>query len=375
MKVPGPGAPPNLLRLAAVVLGLAAMSETKAYAAHGAKQKLVPFSYPRRAEGPEDVRIKVHFCGICHSDVHQVGDEWGGSSYPMVPGHEVAGTVEAVGANVKRFRVGDRVGVGVFVDSCRKCGECHAGLEQFCAEGMTATYNDVHRDGRTPTYGGYSNEMVVNARYVLRLDPSLPLDRAAPLLCAGITTYSPLKHWGAGPGKKVGIVGLGGLGHMGVKLAVAMGAEVTVLSHSRGKEADAKRMGAKHFVATSEPAALKGLKNTFDLLLNTVSELTEIDALLGLLRLDGAMVMVGLPAKPVEVRVSSLTSWRRSLAGSHIGGIAETQEMLDFCAKHAILCDVERVLPSEINAAYARIRKSDVRYRFVVDAQALLNPA
>lgn len=347
------------------------MSQTNAYATHGAKDALVPFTYPLRAVGPSDVRIRVAFCGICHSDIHQARNEWGGAKYPMVPGHEIAGVVSEVGKDVKRYKVGARVGVGCFVDSCRRCENCTDGFEQFCDSGCTQTYNGVHRADKSPTYGGYSSEMVVDEHYVLRIDDALPLDAAAPLLCAGITTYSPLKHWQCGPKKRVAVVGLGGLGHVGVKIAAAMGAEVTVISHSDKKRADAARLGAKHFINTQEKDALTNAKKRFDIILNTVSEGTDWNALLGSLRRDGAMVMVGLPSTPVPVHAGSLISQRRRLTGSNIGGIAETQEMLDFCAQHGITCDIETIEPKQINDAFERVVRSDVRYRFVINAQQL----
>lgn len=344
---------------------------TKGYAAPAAKAPLAPFNFERREPGPHDVVIAVKFCGICHSDIHQVRDEWGGSAFPMVPGHEIAGIVERVGSAVTKHRVGDRVGVGCFVDSCGECSSCKRGLEQFCLKGAAFTYNSTEMDRKTPTYGGYSERIVVNERYVLRIPESLPLDAAAPLLCAGITLYSPLRHWKAGPGKKIAIVGLGGLGHMGVKLAHAMGAEVTVLSQSLRKEADGKRLGADHFYATLDPKTFEKLAGTFDLIVNTVSSKMNWNALLSLLAVDGTMVVVGIPEEETPLDAGSLVGGRKSLAGSMIGGIAETQEMLDFCGTHGITADIEITPIQKVNEAYDRVVNSDVRYRFVIDMATL----
>lgn len=346
---------------------------TKGYAALGAKSALKPFSFERRDPKDFDVVIDIKYCGICHSDIHQARDEWGGSIFPMVPGHEIAGMVTAVGPKVTKYKVGDKVGVGCFVDSCRRCKQCERGLEQYCAEGMTSTYNAMERDGKTPTQGGYSNRIVVDEFYVLKIPTNLPLDAAAPLLCAGITLYSPLKHWNAGPGKKVAILGLGGLGHMGVKIARALGAEVTVLSHSTKKADDAKKMGAHHFYATSNPDTFTKLKGSFDLIINTVSAEIDWNQYLNLLQLDGSMVVVGVPEKPTPVNSFALIGGRRSLGGSLIGGIKETQEMLDFCGKHNITCDIELIDIQNVNEAYERVVKSDVRYRFVIDMKSLEN--
>ncbi|MDR3451065.1 MAG: NAD(P)-dependent alcohol dehydrogenase [Alphaproteobacteria bacterium] len=344
------------------------MLDAIGYAALKAKAPLAPFSFERRDPREHDVVIDIKFAGICHSDIHQARDEWGGSQFPMVPGHEIAGIVSKIGSKVTKYKVGDKVGVGCFVDSCRKCTYCNDGLQQFCVEGMTGTYNSVERDGKTPTQGGYSNVIVVDENYVLRMPDNLPLDAAAPLLCAGITLYSPLKHWKAGPGKKVAILGMGGLGHMGVKLAHALGADVTVLSHSHKKEADAKRMGADHFYATADEGTFQKLANTFDLIICTVSQDIDWNQYLTLVKVDGSMVLVGVPEKPVPVGAFSMIMGRRSLAGSLIGGIPETQEMLDFCGKHNIVCDIEKISADKINEAYERVVKSDVRYRFVIDA-------
>lgn len=341
------------------------------YAAKQAKDHLTSYSFERREPRDHDVVIDIQYCGICHSDIHQVSDEWGGSTFPMVPGHEIAGIVSQVGTKASRYKVGDRVGVGCFVDSCRKCSPCRRGLEQYCVEGCTLTYNGVERDGKTPTQGGYSNKIVVDENYVLRIPDNLPLDSAAPLMCAGITLYSPLMHWKAGPGKKVAIIGFGGLGHMGVKIAHALNAEVTVLSHSLKKQEDAKRMGADHFYATSDPKTFEKLKGYFDLIVNTVSVELDLSKYTNLLALDGTMVIVGLPEKEMSIGAFSLISARRSLAGSVIGGIPETQEMLHFCNKHNISCDIELIPIQKVNEAYQRVVNSDVRYRFVIDTKSL----
>jgi len=347
------------------------MSKAKGYAAKSAKSPLEPFSFDRRDPKPNDVVIDIKFCGICHSDIHQVRDEWGGSEFPMVPGHEIAGVVSRVGSKVTKFKVGDPVGVGCIVDSCRHCSHCERDLEQYCKEGMTGTYNSKERDGSAATQGGYSDHVVVDENYVLRIPKNLPLDAAAPLLCAGITLYSPLMHWKAGPGKKVAILGLGGLGHMGVKIAHALGAEVTVLSQSNKKKEDAKRLGADHFYAMSDPSSFEKLAGAFDLIINTVSADIDWNQYLSLLKLDGSMVVVGVPEKPNLVGSFSLIMGRHSLAGSGIGGIKETQEMLDFCSKHGITSDIEVIPMKKVNEAYERVLKSDVRYRFVIDMATL----
>jgi alcohol dehydrogenase (NADP+) len=349
---------------------------TKGYAANAARKPLEPFSFERREPREHDVLIDIKYCGICHSDIHQARDEWSEyqeeAIFPMVPGHEIAGIVAKVGSKVTKYKPGDHVGVGCFVDSCRKCEECTRNLEQYCSVQTSWTYNGREQDG-TPTYGGYSDKIVVDENYVLRIPDNLPLDGAAPLLCAGITLYSPLKHWNAGPGKKVAIVGLGGLGHMGVKLAHALGAEVTVLSRTLSKQADGKRLGADHFYATSDPETFTKLERYFDLIINTVSAGTDWDDLLGLLKVDGSMVLVGLPEKKVAMGAFPLTGGRRSLAGSSIGGIKETQEMLDFCAQHKLTSDIEKIPIQKVNEAYERVLRSDVRYRFVIDMASLKN--
>jgi alcohol dehydrogenase (NADP+) len=306
------------------------MIPVSGYAAQQAKGPLTPYSFERRDPRDYDVVIDIQYCGICHSDIHQVRNEWGGSTFPMVPGHEITGIVSGVGSKVTRYKVGNRVGIGCFVDSCRKCEACRRGLEQYCIEGPTLTYNAIEKDGKTPTQGGYSEKIIVDEHYVLSIPDNLPSDRTAPLLCAGITMYSPLVHWKVGPGKKVGIIGLGGLRHMGVKIAHALDAEVTVLSHSLRKQEDGKRMGADNFYATSDPETFKRLKGYFDLIINTLSIEIDWDQYLDLLTLDGTMVVMGIPEKKTPLGTATLISRRRSIAGSVIGGIKETQEMLDF---------------------------------------------
>jgi uncharacterized zinc-type alcohol dehydrogenase-like protein len=342
--------------------------KSRGYAALAAKSDLVSHEFDRRELGEHDVALDIAYAGICHSDIHQVAEEWGQAIFPMVPGHEIAGVVTAIGEKVSKFAVGDKIGVGVFVDSCRKCDSCLVGLQQYCVEGMTGTYNGYERDGVTVAMGGYSNNFVINEDYAVRIPANLPMDGVAPLLCAGITLYSPIKHWNVKPGMKVAVMGLGGLGHMGVKFAVAMGAEVTVLSHSPNKQADAIAMGAHHFVSTKDGANLTPLAKSFDLILNTVSAELVINDYLNLLKLDGTLVVIGLPGKPYEVHAGTLLNGRRSVAGSMIGGIPEMQEMLDFCSKHSIVSDVEVIKADYINEAYKRTVASDVKYRFVIDA-------
>jgi uncharacterized zinc-type alcohol dehydrogenase-like protein len=346
------------------------MPVAKGYAATDASKPLVPFTFERREPNADDVVIDIKFSGICHSDIHQARNEWGNSTYPMVPGHEIAGIVTAVGSKVTQFKVGDRVGVGCFVDSCVHCESRNVDLEQYMP-GVVPTYNGFEADGVTPTYGGYSNTITVKEGYVLSIPDNLPLDKAAPLLCAGITLYSPLVHWKAGPGKKVAIVGMGGLGHMGVKIGAALGAEITVLSQSLSKKDDGIAFGAKDYYATADKETFKKLAGTFDLIICTVG--TEIDwnAYLNLLKIDGALVLVGLPENPVPVHAFSLVMGRRSLAGSSIGSIKETQEMLDFCGKHNITPEIEIIDIQDVNEAYERVIKSDVRYRFVIDIASL----
>ena len=347
------------------------MIEVRAYAAQKAKADLAPWKFNRRDLGPNDVLVEIVYSGICHSDIHQVREEWGEAIFPMVPGHEIAGIVKEVGSSVTRFKPGMRAGVGVFIDSCRKCENCLAGENQYCLEGMTGTYNGYERDGKTVAQGGYASAIVVNEDYVLHLPENLEMAGIAPLLCAGITLYSPLKHWGAGPGKKVGIIGLGGLGHMGVKFAHAIGAEVTVLSHSANKEADAKKMGADHFILTQDEAVFEKYKNHFDLLINSVSAPMDLNKYANMLKLNGSLVMVGLSGEPYPIDAFTMLNQRRRIAGSMIGGMKQTQEMLDFAGKHNIVSDVEIIKADEINKAYDRVVNSDVKYRFVIDAKTI----
>ncbi len=347
------------------------MIATKAYAAQNATSPLGPFSLDRRTPGAHDVHIEILFCGVCHSDIHQVRNEWGGSRYPMVPGHEIVGRVVSVGSEVTKFAAGDIAGVGCFVDSCRTCASCQEGIEQYCENGMVGTYNGIERETKAPTYGGYSTQIVVDEKYTLKVSPSLPLEGVAPLLCAGITTYSPLRHVGVGKDHRVAVLGLGGLGHMAVKFAVSFGAEVTMLSSSPSKEKDAKSLGAHHFALTSDTAKMDSLKNHFDFILNTISAQHDYSTYLKLLRTNGTMIVVGVPPMPSQVPAFDLIAKRRSIMGSLIGGIKETQEMLDYCAAHNITSDVEVINIKDINTAYERMIKGDVRYRFVIDTSTL----
>jgi alcohol dehydrogenase (NADP+) len=347
------------------------MTKVPAYAAASATSPLGPHTVERREPGPHDVHIDILYCGICHSDIHQVRDEWGGSMFPMVPGHEIVGRVKAVGAHVKKFKVGDMAGVGCMVDSCRECDPCSHDLEQFCQKGAAFTYNGTEMDRKTPTYGGYSTQVVVDERFVLKVPEGLDPAGAAPLLCAGITTYSPLRQWNCKKGDKVGVVGLGGLGHMAVKLAASMGAEVTMLSTSKAKEADARKLGAHAFALTSDESTFEKLAGRFDLIINTISAPHDYNKYLGMLRPMGAMVVVGAPPAPTPVHAMSLIFGNKRLAGSLIGGIAETQEMLDYCGKHDIVSEVEVIPAAKINEAYERMLKGDVRYRFVIDCASL----
>lgn len=347
------------------------MTPVKGYAAKEVGADLVPFDFERREVGPHDVAIEILYCGVCHSDVHQVRDEWGGSMFPMVPGHEIVGRVTKVGEHVNAFKAGDLAGVGCMVDSCQKCSSCVEDQEQYCELGNAGTYNSTEMDRKTPTYGGYSKHIVVSENFVLHISDKLDLARVAPLLCAGITTYSPLRQWNIGQGHKVAVVGLGGLGHMAVKFAAAMGAEVTVLSTSPNKEADAKELGAHKFIVTKDPEALQGAQNYFDFIINTVSAPLDLNAYLALLRLDGTMVLLGVPPEAPAVHAFNLIAKRRRLAGSLIGGIKETQEMLDYCAEHNIMSDVEVIPMADINMAYDRMVKGDVHYRFVIDLATL----
>jgi alcohol dehydrogenase (NADP+) len=352
---------------AAATQGIAA----KGYATPGPEAKFEPFEFARRELGPKDILIDILYCGICHSDIHQARAEWEPmipSIYPMVPGHEIVGRVSRVGSDASKFGEGDIAGIGCFVDSCRECPGCTGGVEQYCIKGSAQTYNSTEMDRQTPTYGGYSSHYVIDEAYALKVKATDELAGVAPLLCAGITTYSPLKRWGAGPGKRVAVAGLGGLGHMGVKIAAAMGAEVTVLSTSPSKEQDAQKLGAHHFLNTKDPEAVAA-SGGFDLILDTISANHDYNAYLAMLGLNGVMVIVGVPSEPVPLNAFSLIGGNKVLAGSLIGGIPETQEMLDFCAEHNITADVEVISPDRIEEAYGRTVKSDVRYRFVIDMQ------
>ncbi len=345
------------------------MSEAKAYAVQSATSEVAPFKISRREPGENDIRIDITHCGICHTDIHQTRNEWGMSNYPMVPGHEIVGKVSQVGAKVKKFKVGDFAGVGCMVDACRKCAACKKGLEQHCEVHTSFTYNNTEQDNVTPTHGGYSSHIVVAEAFALKVAAGLPLERVAPLLCAGITTYSPLKRWDVKKGDRLGVLGLGGLGHMAVKIGAAMGAEVTVLSSSKSKEADAKRLGAHEFALTSAAGAT--LANRFDLIIDTVSADHDINAALSWVKTRGTVVLVGAPPKPMQVGAFSLVGGSKSLSGSVIGGIQETQDMLDFCAKHKVFSDVEVIPMKDINKAYERMMRNDVRYRFTVDMKTL----
>lgn len=347
------------------------MSNVKAYAAHSNSTPLVPFNIARREPKPHDVQIQILYCGVCHSDLHFARNDWGMTVYPVVPGHEIVGKVTAIGKNVTKFKVGDTAGIGCLVDSCRTCENCKDGLEQYCLEGGVFSYNGFERDGSGITYGGYSKSIVAHEDFVLHISPKLKLDAAAPLLCAGITTYSPLKHWNVRKGKKVGVLGLGGLGHMAVKFAAAMGAEVTMLSHSPSKEKDAKRLGASHFVLTSDPEQIKAVTGKFDFILDTVSAEHDYNFYLSLLKTNGVMVCVGVPPNPAQIPAMNLIFGRKSFAGSLIGGLPETQEMLDFCAEHNIVSDIEIIRMDQINDACERMLKGDVKYRFVIDMSTL----
>lgn len=347
------------------------MPTTKAYAAQNATAPLAPWSIERRDPKPHDVQLEILYCGVCHSDLHTIRNEWGGTIYPAIPGHEIVGRVTKVGDHVTKFKVGDLAGIGCLVDSCRECDNCKDGLEQYCSNGMVGTYNGQEKDGSGNTYGGYSKGILAHEDFVLRISDKLPLEAVAPLLCAGITTYSPLRHWKVGKGQKVGVLGLGGLGHMGVKLAVSFGADVTMLSHSPSKEADAKRLGAHHFLLTSDKAQFNAAAGSFDFILNTVSAPHDYNSYLGLLKTNGVMVCVGAPSEPAIVPAFNLIMNRKSIAGSLIGGIPETQEMLDYCAEHNIVSDVEVIAIKDINEAYERMLKGDVKYRFVIDMATL----
>ncbi len=346
---------------------IASTLPAKGYAALAAAENLKPFDFERRTPGPHDVLADILYCGICHTDLHFIRNDWGMSMYPMVPGHEIVGRVTEVGDHVKKFKVGDAIGIGCLVDSCRECDNCKKDQEQYCQGGFVLTYSSYEKDGKTITYGGYSNKIVVDENYVLKVSDTLPLEKVAPLLCAGITTYSPLRHWKVEAGHKVGILGLGGLGHMAVKFASAFGAEVTVLSSSPSKEQDAKRLGAHKFVLNTNEEELKKFANYFDLILDTLSAPHDYNLFLGLLKTDGSMVCVGLPTVPAQIPAFTVVFQRRNFAGSLIGGIAETQEMLDYCAANDIAADVEVINIKDVNTALERMERSDVRYRFVID--------
>jgi uncharacterized zinc-type alcohol dehydrogenase-like protein len=345
-------------------------STAVAYAAQTAAAPLARTIITRRVPGPDDVTIDIAYAGICHSDIHTVRDEWGAAKYPLVPGHEITGHVSAIGSNVTRLKVGDRVGVGVMVDSCRRCGPCLAGEENYCDEGMTDTYNSYDRHGEV-TQGGYSTSIVTDQHWVFTIPDALDLAAAAPLLCAGITTYSPLKHWGAGPGVRVAVIGLGGLGHLAVKLAVALGAEVTVLSQSLKKEEDGRRMGAAHYYATDNPHTFTTCRRRFDLILNTVSASLDLDRYLTLVARNGAFIELGVPIEPLQFKTATLVAPRVTVAGSMIGGVAETQEMLEFAASNGVATEIEIIAADAINEAYERVIASDVHYRFVIDTATI----
>ncbi len=347
------------------------MQASKGYAAQSATDQLKPFNFERREVGPHDVQFEITHCGVCHSDLHQVRNEWHGTTYPIIPGHEIVGKVTKVGTHVTKFKAGDLAGVGCLVDSCRECDCCEQGLEQFCRNGATGTYNGKDKISGGMTYGGYSNRIVVDEKFVLKISDKLPIENVAPLLCAGITTYSPLRHWKVGKGHKVAVVGLGGLGHMAVKFAVSFGADVTMLSTSPDKEKDATRLGAHHFALTKDPAQLKDLAGKFDFIIDTVSAPHNYNDYLNMLNVNGVMICVGVPPTPAEILGFNLLRNRRSIAGSSIGGLPETQEMLDYCAEHHITSDVEVISMDYINTAYERMLKGDVKYRFVIDMATL----
>ena len=347
------------------------MLPTKGYAVQSANSPITPFSFDRRDPGAHDIHLEISHCGVCHTDIHMSRDEWGGSLYPMVPGHEIIGTVRQVGSAVTRFVPGERVGVGCFIDSCRTCASCNEGLEYYCENHFTGTYNSLARDGATPNYGGYSNQIVVEERFVLKVSDKLDPASAAPLLCAGITTYSPLRHWKVGPGQKVGVVGLGGLGHMALKFAHSFGAHVTCFTTSAGKVADAKRLGADEVILSSSPEEMEKALGTFNFILDTVSAPHDLGAYINLLKRDGVMCLVGVPPETAAVHAHSLVMGRKQLAGSLVGGLPETQEMLDYCAEHGITSDIEIIPMAGINQAYDRMLRSDVKYRFVIDMATL----
>jgi uncharacterized zinc-type alcohol dehydrogenase-like protein len=347
------------------------MIDTKAYAAQSATSPVAPWNFQRRESGPHDVQIEILYCGVCHSDLHQIRNEWGGSIFPMVPGHEIIGRISKTGNQVRKFKIGELAGVGCLVDSCRQCDNCRHGLEQYCTGGPSFTYNSFEQDRKTPTYGGYSNCIVAHEDFVLHVSEKLAIEAVAPLLCAGITTYSPLRHWKIGKGHRVGVIGLGGLGHMAVKFAASFGAEVTVLSTSASKESDAKKLGAHKFVVTSNESSVKSVKGYFNFIIDTVSAPHDYNLYLAMLKTDGVQICVGVPPTPAQINGFSLVAGRKSLAGSSIGGLPETQEMLDYCAAHNIVSDVEVIPIKNINQAYERMLKGDVHYRFVIDMATL----
>ena len=347
------------------------MTRIKAFAAQDAESTLGPWNLERRAPGPRDIQIEILYCGVCHSDLHQIRNEWGNSIFPMVPGHEIVGRISKIGSDVKKFKVGELAGVGCLVDSCRKCENCIEGLEQYCLNGSSPTYNGLEQDKKTPTYGGYSKMIVADQDFVLRISDKLPLQNVAPLLCAGITTYSPLRHWNVGKGHKLAVLGLGGLGHMAVKFGVSFGAEVTMLSSSPSKKEDARKLGAHKFLLTGDPEQLKSVQGYFDFIIDTVSAPHNYNEYLGLLRTNGVLICVGAPPAPAQIFAFTLIGGRKSIAGSLIGGLPETQEMLNYCADHQIVSDVELINIQEIHRAYDRMLKGDVKYRFVIDMATL----
>ncbi|HSZ34281.1 MAG TPA: NAD(P)-dependent alcohol dehydrogenase [Puia sp.] len=347
------------------------MSKTKAYAAQDAHGILAPWDFERREPGSKDIQIEILYCGVCHSDLHQIRNEWGNSIFPMVPGHEIVGRITKVGSGVKKFKAGELAGVGCLVDSCRICENCKEGLEQYCLNGSSGTYNGTEQDRKTPTYGGYSKMIVTHEDFVLHISEKLPLQNVAPLLCAGITTYSPLRHWKVGKGHKLAVLGLGGLGHMAVKFGVSFGAEVTMLSSSPSKKEDAHKLGAHKFILTKDPEQLKQVQGYFDFIIDTVSAPHDYNLYLGLLKTNGVQICVGAPPTPAEIMGFNLILGRKSLAGSLIGGLPETQEMLDYCAKHQIVSDIELINIQDVQASYERMLKGDVKYRFVIDLASL----
>jgi uncharacterized zinc-type alcohol dehydrogenase-like protein len=347
------------------------MLNTISYAALNPQSKLAPYSFNRRDVGKNDILIDIHFCGVCHSDIHQARDEWGGAIFPMVPGHEIVGKVAKIGKTVKGYKVGDPVGVGCFVGSCGKCPRCKTHQQNYCDIKFVPTYNGTEMDMKTPTYGGYSNQIVVDQKFVLKIPKNLDLARSAPLLCAGITTWSPLKHWKVGKGHKLGVMGLGGLGHMAVKFGKALGAQVTVISTSSSKAADAKRLGAKNFILSTDPSQLEKHAGAFDFILSTVAAKHDINLPLNLLKTDGTLILVGVPDKPLDMHPASLIMKRKKIGGSLVGGIKETQEMLNFCGKKNIMSDIELIPIQKINEAFDRTVKGDVKYRFVIDNATL----